>query len=83
MSYHAANREFKRLTKDVADKELTPHALRHTHVALMAEKGIRLDAIADRLGHSDSRITKEVYYHCTKKQREIDNAAFDSVSLFG
>lgn len=59
----------------------TTHILRHTHVALMAESGVSLDAISRRLGHADSKITKEVYFHVTKKMRERDNAEFEKVVL--
>lgn len=81
LSYAKTNRVFKQLCERLAGKPLTLHALRHTHVALMAESGVDLDAIARRCGHSDSDITREIYYHVTKKQREKDNAAFDSVSI--
>lgn len=83
LSYDAANREFKTVCERVTGKSLTLHALRHTHVALMAEKGIDLKVIARRLGHSSSRITEDIYYHCTAKQREKDNAAIDAVRIFG
>jgi integrase len=43
--------------------ELTPHSLRHTHTPLLAEAGVALDQIMDRLGHSDDQITKNVYLH--------------------
>lgn len=41
--------------------ELTPHSLRHTYTSLFAEAGVSLEQIMDRLGHSDDRITKNVY----------------------
>ena len=82
LSYYRTNRLFRAACERVTGKSLTLHALRHTHVALMAEKGIELDAISRRLGHSGTKITREIYYHCTEKQREKDNAAFDAVSIF-
>lgn len=30
---------------------LTPHSLRHTHTSLLAEAGVALEQIMDRLGH--------------------------------
>ena len=33
--------------------ELTPHSLRHTHTSFLAEAGVSLEQIMDRLGHSD------------------------------
>ncbi|MFS0820705.1 site-specific integrase [Bacillus sp. 1P02SD] len=40
--------------------ELTPHSLWHTHTSLLAETGVSLEQIMDRLGHSDDQITKNV-----------------------
>ena len=81
LSYDKANRIFKRLTLRLAGRQLTLHALRHTHVALMAAAGVDLDAIARRLGHANSKITREIYFHVTQKQRQKDDAAFDAVSV--
>ncbi|MEA3318445.1 MAG: site-specific integrase [Bacillota bacterium] len=50
--------------------ELTPHSLRHTHTSLLAEIGISLDQIMDRLGHVDDRQTKLVYNHVTKPRKK-------------
>lgn len=81
LSYVNTEYTFKRLCVRVIGRELTLHALRHTHVALMAEQGVDIEAISRRLGHSNSRITKQIYYHVTEKQRQKDNAAFDSVKI--
>lgn len=59
-----------------------PHMLRHTHTALMAAQGVPLDVISRRLGHENSKITKEIYYHVTEKQREKDHEAVRHVSIF-
>lgn len=58
-----------------------PHILRHTHVALLAEQGMSLDAIARRIGHAGSGTTKAVYYHVTQKQRLKDEQALDMVRI--
>ena len=83
LSYQKTQEWYRRLCARLVGKELSLHSLRHTHVALMAENGASIDQIAARIGHSDSRITKDVYYHCTLKQREKDNALFDSITVFG
>jgi integrase len=33
--------------------QLTPHSLRHTHTSLLAEAGVSLPQIMERLGHKD------------------------------
>ena len=82
LSYRNAEYTFKKLCVHLFDRPLSLHSLRHSHVALMAEQGVDLDAISRRCGHSNSRITREIYYHVTRKQQEKDNASFDSVSIF-
>lgn len=81
LSYPAANNTFKGICARLTGKRLTLHALRHTHVALMAENGADIETIGRRLGHSNARVTKEIYYHCTSKQREKDAAVFDAISI--
>lgn len=52
------------------NQELTPHSLRHTHNSLLAEAGVSLEQIMDRLGHSDDKITKNVYLHVTQEMKK-------------
>ena len=81
LSYHCANNQFKKLCARLTVKKLTLHALRHTHVALMAESGATLEQIARRCGHSSPKITQEIYYHVTKKQKDKDDKTFDRITV--
>lgn len=81
ISYDAYAKYFRENTERILGRRLTPHSLRHTHVALLAEAGVPLDAISRRLGHADSKITREVYYHVTKKKEEAENDFLDTVKL--
>ena len=58
-----------------------PHILRHTHVALLAEQGMSLEAIARRIGHKGTATTKAVYYHVTEKQRQKDEEKMAQIKL--
>lgn len=58
-----------------------PHALRHTHVALLAEQGMSLEAIARRIGHKGKGTTEAVYYHVTKKQKQKDEEKMSSIRI--
>ena len=53
---------------------LTPNSLRHT--SLLAEVGLALEQIMDRLGHSDDQITKNVYLHVTKETKKSSPKVF-------
>jgi len=58
------------------DENLTPHSLRHTHTSLLAEAGVPLEDIMDRLGHVDDKTTKNVYMHVTKKRKKEASQKF-------
>jgi integrase len=51
------------------NENLTPHSLRHTHVSLLAEAGVSLPAIMDRLGHANDDTTTRIYLHVTKVKK--------------
>lgn len=55
------------------DQDLTPYNLRHTYATDLAEKGVDLKTAQYLLGHSDIRVTANIYTHVTKKM--IENAA--------
>lgn len=58
------------------DKNLTPHSLRHTHTSLLAEAGVGLQEIMERLGHKDDETTKNVYMHVTKSMKKVASQKF-------
>lgn len=59
--------------------ELTPHSLRHTHVSLLAEAGVSLELIMERMGHSDDKTTKDVYLHVTKTAKKEASQKFSEL----
>ena len=52
------------------NKKIRSHIFRHTHVSKLAELGIPLYAIQDRVGHDSSDITEKIYLHVTKDVKE-------------
>lgn len=55
-------------------KIISTHTFRHTHVSKLAELGVPLYVIQHNVGHSNSKITRDVYLHVTKKaQQELRN----------
>lgn len=59
--------------------DLTPYSLRHTHTSLLAEVGVALEQIMDRLGHSDDQITKDVYLHVTQEMKKEASQKFSEL----
>ena len=56
---------------------VTVHTLRHSAATAMLEAGIHIKAVSELLGHSDIRITGDVYGHVST---ETAKAAMDSLS---
>lgn len=75
------NQTVKRISnKTSIKKSFYTYILRHTHISLLAEAGVDLNLIMDRVGHKNSKTTTEIYLHVTKGMRE--NAAQKMHSKF-
>lgn len=59
--------------------KLTPHSLRHTHTTLLAEAGVSLPEIQERLGHFDDKITTMIYLHTTKAMKDKSAEKFSDL----
>ena len=73
INYNSYNKQLKKVTLEVLGRKLTAHSLRHTHASLLLASGVTIDAISRRLGHENSRVTRRIYLHITKKLKERDN----------
>lgn len=49
------------------DKKITTHSMRHTHISQLAQLGINLKAIQERVGHCDESSVTMVYTHVTNQ----------------
>ena len=45
------------------------HMLRHTFASMLFENGCPIKVVSELLGHSDTKITENIYIHLIKKQR--------------
>lgn len=66
-SYRAFSKYLAELSERMIGRRITSHALRHTHVSLLAAAGVDLETISRRIGHSDSDVTRDIYFHITKQ----------------
>lgn len=73
INYYTYNKYLKENANKSIGRDITTHTLRHTHASLLLAQGIDVDTISRRLGHEDSRITKEIYLHITQGLKERDN----------
>lgn len=81
IDYAAYNKYLKETSLRILGRKVTPHVLRHTHVALMAEAGVDLEIISRRLGHKTSKVTRDIYYHITKRAQAQANKAIQQIHL--
>lgn len=84
--YDAYRKYLREVSAAVLGRKITPHVLRHTHASLLAEQSvdnpqITLDYIRRRLGHGDSRVTREIYIHITEKRKAKENEQLREVRL--
>ena len=62
------NRRFKGV--HLEGKHLTTHIFRHTHISMLAELGVPLETIMQRVGHNDPNTTLSIYTHVTKSMHD-------------
>ena len=79
--YYAFRKHLGNVTEKTIGRRLTPHALRHTHASILFEQGFSYDEVADRLGHHDSKITKQIYVHTTKRLEAERNLKLDNFRI--
>ena len=81
LQYWRVNKYFAENCERVVGRRLSLHSLRHTHASLMFEAGASLESVSLRLGHSDSRVTRDIYLHITEKLKEKYNKTFDGIKI--
>ncbi len=82
ISYDAYEKYLRENSERILGRKVTSHIMRHTMTSLFAEAGVDLEVIARRLGHHDSKLTRNIYLHCTQAQTERDHEAVRKISIF-
>ena len=77
LCYGSYNKYLRELSRKVLDRTITPHAFRHTCASLYLASGVPVDTISRRLGHRNSRVTKDIYLHLTEKLKAADEKALE------
>ena len=81
ISYDAYRKYLKEHSECLLGRKITPHALRHTHASLLLENEVQIDTISRRLGHENSKVTKEIYLHITEKIKQRDNEQLKDIKI--
>lgn len=68
----AVQKKMKQKTEESKLKPIRVHDLRHSHIALLIEKGLQPLVIAQRVGHDSVNTTMNIYGHLyPNKQKEV------------
>ncbi|WP_255574612.1 site-specific integrase [Halobacillus sp. Nhm2S1] len=72
-------RSFNRLMKKAVVPKITFHGLRHTHATFLLSRDVNPKVIAERLGHTDIRITMNTYSHVLPTMQKVAVTQIDSL----
>ncbi|QOS97926.1 site-specific integrase [Brevibacterium sp. JNUCC-42] len=64
------NDKLKEIIKKHNLHPITIHGLRHTHASLLFEANASIKEVQERLGHTDIKMTMNIYTHVTKSVKE-------------
>jgi len=79
MTQSVVDRGFKRLLEVAGLPKLRFHELRHTACSLMALQGVSASVAMKRMGHSDIRLTLQLYTHVLEQQDKDAAARLDAL----
>ena len=65
-----------KIYKRSPQKEIHIHGLRHTHASLLFESGASIKEVQERLGHSNSQTTLQIYTHVVKSRKSETGSRF-------
>lgn len=81
INYSCYEKYLRENSQAILGRPVSSHVMRHTMTSLFAEAGVDLSVIARRLGHHDSKLTRDIYLHTTKIQQEHDHNAVRNVRI--
>ena len=74
VSNNAINKVLQQALKRAGiNKNITFHAMRHTHASILLANGVQLLTVSKRLGHADPNITLHTYAHIIDELEQEDN----------
>ena len=79
----SVSKAFERLAAAAGLRRIRFHDLRHTAATLMLEQGVPLKAATERVGHSSTRITSDLYQHVSETMQEEAAAKLGAALLEG
>lgn len=74
-------RSFKRILNKGNLPKIRFHDLRHTHATLMLKQGEHPKIVSERLGHSNTRITMDIYSHVLPNMQKEAVERFEKIFI--
>ena len=71
-------KKFSPKSKTMIITPFSPHELRHTFCTLLFESGVDVLTAQEQMGHSDPKITMEIYTHLSKQHKDRQINKLDS-----
>ena len=68
-----------RIVRKYKLKKITFHGLRHTSASLLINEGINPKTVSQRLGHSSTNMTMEIYTHAFESSKIESGKKFDKI----
>lgn len=82
VNYYSYNKYVREVALHVLGRtNVTTHIFRHTHASLLLAENIDIEMIARRLGHDNSRVTRDIYLHVVEKLKERDNERIANIKI--
>ena len=72
-------RQFDKLLSAAGLRKIRVHDLRHTCVSLLAAQGVPIKTISEIIGHSDIRLTQNVYQHVFLSMKREAATAMENI----
>jgi len=79
MNPDTCSKIINKIVKKYGLEDLTFHELRHTSATYLINKGMNPKAVSERLGHSDTSVTMEIYSHTFEHTKKECANAFDDI----
>lgn len=73
VSNYGVSKTLKKAIKFLGIKDISFHALRHSHGSLLLSKGVDIKYVSKRLGHKNISTTIDIYTHLLNSQRQTED----------
>jgi len=75
-----SKRYFKKMLVTAGiSKDIRFHALRHTHATQLLQAGVNVKVVSERLGHSSTSVTMDIYAHSLPSMQDTAIKAIDKI----